>query len=88
MAPLYATRWHGDGLVAMASPSRLAVPLAAQGAITSRFNRGSFDALNANVTHGAAQCQILSYLGDMGVRFTPRAPPLDWRRRPGHEGTP
>ena len=67
MAPLYATRWHGEGLVAMASPSRLAVPLAAQGAITSPFNRGSFDALNANVTHGAAQCQILSYLGDMGV---------------------
>jgi len=31
MAPLYATRWHGEGLVAMASPSRLALALPAQG---------------------------------------------------------
>ena len=67
MVPLYATRWHGEGLVAMASPSRLAVPLPAQGAITSQFNHGSSDALNANVTPGAAQRQILSYLGDICV---------------------
>ena len=67
MAPLYATRWHGEGLVAMASPSRLALPLPAPGASTSQFTRGSFDALNVNGTHDAAQCQILSYFGDIGV---------------------
>ena len=74
MAPLCATRWHGEGLVAIASPSRLAVPLPAQGAITSQVNHGSFDALNASHSW-LCQCQILSYLGDIGVALHSRNSP-------------
>jgi hypothetical protein len=80
MAPLYATRWHGEGLVTMASPSRLALPLPAQGARTSQFNRDPADAFNANVTHDAPQCQILSYFGDIGVALHTLPIPTPRRR--------